>query len=232
MSRVARACVVGALVVAVGCDAGRTSANDTGASAGGSTGGTATTDATGDPPPTAPGGYYVLGNKIYDEAGNVHRFYGVARPSLEWNPNGENLSAADYQNMAGWNANVVRIALNQGFWLPGSQVHAPQYQANVDQNIQWALDAGMDVILDLHWSDRGDFSVEPGQQRVVFPPTMRQTWSRETVGADDPYREFLCPVADEACRAGTVGWVQRFEDAQRRSRRGSASTCHSRRSRR
>jgi len=54
-----------------------------------------------------------------------------------------------------WNANVVRIALNQDFWLAGSPLADPSYPDTVSQAIAWAEMAGMDVILDLHWSDQG-----------------------------------------------------------------------------
>ncbi|MEM7151718.1 MAG: glycoside hydrolase family 5 protein [Myxococcota bacterium] len=118
-------------------------------------------------PPTAPDGYYVLGNTIYHESGTPHVFRGVDRPSLEWNDMGEDLSPQDYQLMASWGSNAVRIALNQGFWLEGSVVYAPGYPERIDQQIEWAHAAGMDVILDLHWSDRGDWGVTPGQQRMA-----------------------------------------------------------------
>ncbi len=105
--------------------------------------------------PVAPGGYYVNGNTICTGAGRVHHFHGVDRPSLEWNSGGQNLSLADFQLMSTWNANVVRIALNQDFWLLGSPLADPYYAATVDTAISWAEMAGMDVILDLHWSDAG-----------------------------------------------------------------------------
>ena len=57
--------------------------------------------------------------------------------------------------MATWNANVVRIALNQDFWLAASPLYDPGYAPLVDQAVRWAEAAGMDVILDLHWSDAG-----------------------------------------------------------------------------
>lgn len=115
----------------------------------------------------APNGYYTQGNRIYDQDGNEHRFRGVARPSLEWNHNGENLSPSDYQLMASWNANVVRIALSQGFWLEGSAAYAPEYKQTIDENIDWAMSAGLDVILDLHWSDKGNLGNWPEQQRMA-----------------------------------------------------------------
>ena len=57
--------------------------------------------------------------------------------------------------MASWNANVVRIALNQDFWLSGSPLGDPNYPGLVDTAVAWAETEGMDVILDLHWSDKG-----------------------------------------------------------------------------
>jgi hypothetical protein len=143
-----------------------TAADETTSTDGDDTGSGETTGPS-DAPPTAPDGYYVVGNTIYHESGTPHRFLGIARPSLEWNPQGEYLGEADYQLMAGWGANVVRIALNQGFWLQGSVVHDGGYPATIDQQIAWARAAGLDVILDLHWSDRGDLGSVPAQQRMA-----------------------------------------------------------------
>ena len=112
-------------------------------------------------------GYTVVGPTIYDESHNVHLFHGVDRPSLEWSATGESLSQSDYQNMASWKANVVRIALNQDFWLTDSPTYAAGYAPLIDTQIQWAESAGLDVILDLHWSDKGDFTQMPAQQRMA-----------------------------------------------------------------
>jgi len=113
-------------------------------------------------------GYYVQGNKIYDANGNVHIFRGLARPSTEWSAQGENLSLADFQKIKGWGANVTRLSLNQGFWLPGHVKYDANYQQTIDQAVQWAKQAGLDVILDLHWSDRGDLNnSDLKQQRMA-----------------------------------------------------------------
>src|SRR5262245_22375325 len=103
--------------------------------------------------PVAPGGYYVNGNTICTADGRAHLFHGVDRPSLEWSSGGENLSLADFKLMASWNANVVRIALYQDFWIAASPLFDPNYAGMVDAAIAWAETEGMDVILDLHWSD-------------------------------------------------------------------------------
>jgi endoglucanase len=166
--------IVPALLAAafgISCDAGRTSvpSNDKTGSGGArlppigdaGAGNVTASPGAGGAPPSSPGGYRVSGNTIYDASGSPHLFHGVARPSLEWSEHGESLSPSDYQNMASWGANVARIALNQTFWLGSSG-----YPETIDQQITWAGDAGLDVILDLHWSDRGDGS-KAAQQRMA-----------------------------------------------------------------
>jgi hypothetical protein len=105
--------------------------------------------------PAAPGGYTVNGNTICTADGRPHLLHGVDRPSLEWSTAGENLSREDFRLMASWNANVVRVALNQDFWITGSPSCDPSYASGIDDVISWAEAAGLDVILDLHWSDAG-----------------------------------------------------------------------------
>jgi hypothetical protein len=116
---------------------------------------------------SSPGGYTVEGATIYDAAHNAHLFRGVDRPSLEWDSAGIMLAQSDYMLMASWNANVVRIALDQDFWLSDSPGYNAGYAALVDTQLQWAEAAKLDVILDLHWSDKGDYTVTPAQQRMA-----------------------------------------------------------------
>lgn len=107
------------------------------------------------PPPTAPDGYYVNGNTICTTAGAAQVFRGVSRPSLEWSAFGEHLSEHDFRRMASWGANVVRLPLNQAFWLADSPQFESSYAERVDRAVAWAKAAGLDAILVLHWSDGG-----------------------------------------------------------------------------
>lgn len=144
----------------------------------GSTSGDPTTSG---PPPgvmVAPNGYYTEGNTIYDYGGNPVVFHGMSRPSLEWNPAGENLSLnpPDYRTMAEWGANIVRLPLNQQFWLPGSADHDAGYQARVDAQVNAAKAAGLAVILDLHWSDKGN-AAGPGGQQIMADSRSVMFWT-------------------------------------------------------
>jgi endoglucanase len=185
--------ILGLLAFTSACDAGQASAPDdpggtggvpdagagaggTAGSAGGGAGGTGgasgsagtlgaggTAGAAGTGGTAADAGpthrYTVQGNRILRD-GVEHRFVGISRPSLEWNPQGENLFERDYQAIASWGANVVRIPLSQVSWRDWAA-----YPRTVDRQIEWAQKYGMDVILDLHWSEGP--GGEPGQQRMA-----------------------------------------------------------------
>jgi endoglucanase len=125
----------------------------------------------------APGGYTTSGATVCSADGQPHLFLGVARPSLEWSPTGDHVSAADFALMAGWNANVVRIALNQDFWLSGAAQYSATYAATVAQAVTWAEAAGLDVILDLHWSDKGDLTIATSAQQQMADVNSKQFWS-------------------------------------------------------
>jgi hypothetical protein len=79
---------------------------------------------------------------------------------MEWSCSGD-IQGVDYQGMSSWGANVVRLPLNQDCWLnvSGNTSYDPMYASTVDQQVQWAKQNGMDIILDLHGSDTGNFSV-------------------------------------------------------------------------
>jgi endoglucanase len=139
--------------------------------------------------PTTVGGYHVEGNAILNANDDPHLFRGVARPSFEWFPLGEESSPADYQLMREWGANVVRIAVNQAFWLRDSvtwniEVSAETYRDVIALNVRWAQAAGLDVILDLHWSDRG--LDEEGAQHELPDSNSVEFWTQvaEVYGDD------------------------------------------------
>lgn len=96
-------------------------------------------------------GYTVQGNKIIDPNGKQVLLRGVDRPSFEWNQNGEQASLADYQLMKNWGSNVIRLSVNQDFWLQTSS-----YANTIDQQVAWVTGTlGLGMIIDLHWNNGG-----------------------------------------------------------------------------
>jgi endoglucanase len=144
-------------------DAGANTGHDSGASKA-DTGPPVSRDAgspqdAGGPTTLAP--YHVQGAQILDRNGHPHLFRGLDRPSLEWVCGGD-IVETDYQTMAQvWHANVVRLPLNQDCWINDSSnpSYDLSYQAVIDEQVLWAKKYNMDIILDLHWSDRGDYAV-------------------------------------------------------------------------
>ena len=106
----------------------------------------------GDEPLTAPGGFYTEGKYIYDADGKKHIFRGVNRPGYEDKLHGDfRQHKNEFPEMARWGANVVRIPINQHWWLTDEK----GYRAKIAQVIDWTLDSGMTAIADLHRSTSG-----------------------------------------------------------------------------
>jgi hypothetical protein len=115
---------------------------------------------------SAPGGYHTSGNKILDCNNTQKIFKGMARPSMEWDRAGWNITYNDLSRIRSWNANVVRYSLNQSYWLDSAK--GTLYQAYVDRVVKWTLALGMDVILDLHWLTQGQVGSPDGQSSTFW----------------------------------------------------------------
>jgi endoglucanase len=109
----------------------------------------------------SPNGYYVSGNNVYNGTKNQVYFKGVNRPSLEWNSLGQKFVKEDIKSIAGSCANIVRLPLNQDFWLKNTN----NYQTTLDTVIKWCLAEKLNVILDLHWSQKNNVNTTAGQQQ-------------------------------------------------------------------
>jgi endoglucanase len=159
-------------------------------------------------PAVAPGGYYTSGATVCSASGTPHIFHGVDRPSLEWDPQGEfnggeGIPASDFQAMASWHANIVRIAMNQDFWLSDAALYQPAYEDTVDRAVHDAEAAGLDVILDLHWSDAGNIEVtETGSARGAQQNS--SLFSDQQQMADVNSKEFWSEVAAKYAGDGHV----------------------------
>ena len=109
--------------------------------------------------PIAPGGYRVLGNRIYSAQGNEVVFRGVNKPGLEDKIRGEHHACREeFAMMRKWGCNIVRIPLNQTWWLEDTQ----GYKARVDDYINWTLSNGMAAIADVHRSANGTSKKDEG----------------------------------------------------------------------
>lgn len=111
----------------------------------------------------------VSGDHIVNNEGKTIILKGVVRPSLEWNEQGQYLSAQDIKNMRTWGANVVRLDLNQNYWLASAPATTQgSYKQIINAIVYNAVQNDMAVILDLHWTTNGSQSPMANQDSITF----------------------------------------------------------------
>lgn len=157
------------------------------------------------PSPGAALSVRVAGNELVDGDGNTLRLLGVNRSSFEyacaqgWGFNEGYTDASSIAAMASWGINVVRIPLNEACWLGLSSVDRDYrghlYRDEVIAYVQRLHDAGLYVILDLHWNAPGS---QPALgQRVMadadhspaFWKSVAKTFLADTAIIFDVYNE-------------------------------------------
>jgi hypothetical protein len=114
---------------------------------------------------------HTVGNKILNEKDEEVRLIGVNICSLEWNSKGDNVLSSTYEVFANWNCNLVRLPLSQDRWFgkisdwstPNPPDGGAQYRKITDDVVKLALRFGKYIILDLHWSNAGEWGKNLGQ---------------------------------------------------------------------
>ncbi|MGD9694634.1 MAG: glycoside hydrolase family 5 protein [Thermoleophilia bacterium] len=135
----------------------------------------------------------VSGNRLVDTStGAVFVPRGVNFPSFEYacfygygysneaGPASVGPTAAQARLIAGWHANTVRVPLNQDCWLgddgaPGGGLTATGYRDAVAAWVARLHDAGLAVILDLHWT--GPNGVPAEGQRMMADDRSPAFWA-------------------------------------------------------
>lgn len=115
------------------------------------------------------------------------------------------MTASDYQLQAALGSNVMRISLNQNFWLPGCTGYDSNYAALVQTVVAETKAAGMSVILDLHWSNRGDPQTAGAQQPMADSYSI--TFWQQVAAAykDDP--EVMFELYNEPHSVSCSAWM-------------------------
>lgn len=129
-------------------------------------------------PSSAAPGVRVSGNRLVDASGNVLQLRGVSFSGFEfvaiggWSPSDPSGGQAGQPNgprwsaLKAWHANTVRFTLNETSWLGLTCVDTDgvsrqgdpggNYRSAIATQVQEANDAGLYVILELHWSAPGN----------------------------------------------------------------------------
>src|SRR5207248_1522638 len=96
------------------------------------------------------------------------RLRGVNAASLEWTSNGEG-HILDTVKVAirDWHANVIRLPLSQDRWFGKASEQkdgGKSYRELVQQVVDTCALQGCYIMLDLHWSDAGEWGKNIGQR--------------------------------------------------------------------
>jgi hypothetical protein len=109
----------------------------------------------------------IVGTQILNSRNEPVLLRGVNAASLEWTNNGEgrilqsvNVAIRD------WRANIIRLPLSQDRWFgkaPGQTDQGANYRAIVDSIVNACAAQNCHLILDLHWSNCGEWGTNIGQ---------------------------------------------------------------------
>jgi hypothetical protein len=112
----------------------------------------------------------VDGVQIRNSKGDVVRLRGVNVASLEWTSNGEGHVLRSVKTaIDDWKVNHIRLPLAQDRWFgkaPEQKDEGKAYRALVREIVDLCASKGCYIILDLHWSDCGEWGVNIGQHSM------------------------------------------------------------------
>ncbi len=119
----------------------------------------------------APPELHVAGIRLADKRGNTVHLQGVNIPSLEWSGTGEHVEESIDVAIGTWKANLIRLPLSQDRWFgkesPGKPGDAGvSHRALVGRLVNRIAALGSYVLLDLHWSDAGQWGEHVGQHSM------------------------------------------------------------------
>jgi endoglucanase len=113
---------------------------------------------------------HVAGNRVVDSQSRRVRLRGVNAASLEWSSTGEgHILETVRVATRDWHATIVRLPLSQDRWFgkaPEQKDDGAAYRALVKQAVGACNAGGAYALLDLHWSDAGEWGKLIGQHKL------------------------------------------------------------------
>ncbi len=149
----------------------------------------------------------VVGNQVYNAKGERVRLHGVNAACLEWTSDGEG-HILDTIRVAirDWHSNVVRIPVAQDRWYgkgPEQKDDGAAYRALVKQAVGLCVELGAYAMIDLHWSDAGEWGQAIGQH--VMPDRNSATFWKDCAAA---YQNQAGVIFDLYNEPHDVSWDQ------------------------
>ena len=120
--------------------------------------------------PSPPRPLRVVKTQVRDDRGERVRLRGVNAASMEWTSDGEgHILDTVATAIRDWHVNVIRLSLAQDRWFGKAREQKDDgkaYRALVAQVVDACASRGCYIILDLHWSDAGEWGQQIGQHKM------------------------------------------------------------------
>ncbi len=137
----------------------------------------------------APPELHVKGNRLLTSENKTVRWHGVNIASLEWSGRGENVLKSVKEVTENWNCNCIRLPLSQDRWIgrgSDQKDDGANYRKIVRDAVQLASSKNAYVLLDLHWSNAGEWGKHIGQHYMPDDNSVAFWESVSAEYADDP----------------------------------------------
>ena len=141
----------------------------------------------------------VVKTQVLNSRGDVVRLRGVNTPSLEWTSDGEKHILETVKTaIEQWRVNHVRLPLSQDRWFGKAREQNDEgkaYRALVQQIVDICAQHQCYIILDLHWSDAGEWGKQiaqhfmPDKNSVIFWKELAATYKNHPAVIFDLYNE-------------------------------------------
>lgn len=155
-----------------------------------------------------------VGTQVLNPNNEPVRLRGVNAACLEWTSNGEgHILESVNTAIREWRVNVIRLPLAQDRWFgkaPEQKDDGAAYRALVKQVVEACARQGCYIVLDLHWSDCGDWGTNiaqhsmPDQNSVAFWKACAAAYQNHPAVIFDLYNEPHDVSWDIWLKGGTV----------------------------
>jgi hypothetical protein len=130
----------------------------------------------------APMRLHIDSNRVLNSRNEVVQLRGVNIPSLEYTSEGEHVQESIRKATQDWKANIIRLPLAQDRWfgkVKKIKDAGAAYRALVDRLIYDCATAKTYLVLDLHWSDCGQWEIDGGKLAQHSMPDLHSVefWS-------------------------------------------------------
>jgi endoglucanase len=141
----------------------------------------------------------VVKTQVLDSKGHPVPLRGVNTASMEWTSNGDgHILETVRRAIEDWHVNIVRLPLAQDRWFgkaPEQTDNGVAYQELVRKVVDLCAAHGCYILLDLHWSDAGEWGkqigqhVMPDENSVTFWTNVATVYKNQPAVLFDLYNE-------------------------------------------